>query len=369
MPAPKPAAAVAAALAGLFATVILIPVVILGGGSGGGSVAAAAGVAANAANTGGQCTYTPASGGGAVAAGITLIASQQQNAGTAVALAKQRDLPAQASTDILAAGMQESSLTNLDHGDRDSLGWLQQRPSQGWGTAAQIMDPVYAAGKFLDKLITIANWQTLPPGTAIQAVQISGGAAAYTRWAPMAAALAASLLGDPSVALACAPGGSGSGPGQAPNATIATVLARARGALGVPYCFDGGTATGPSHGDGGMGCGGQTVGFDCSGLALYSYAGAGVQLDHSAAGQYSSPAGTHVPITQVEPGDLVFLSSDGTAAAIHHVAIIWSTTGNPDGSGQIIEAQDFNVPIHLRDWRGTAESEVMPYAWRLTRAQ
>jgi cell wall-associated NlpC family hydrolase len=106
------------------------------------------------------------------------------------------------------------------------------------------------------------------------------------------------------------------------------------------------------------------VGFDCSGLALFSWAGVGVALPHSAAAQYTAP-GSYVPITAVQPGDLVFLSTDGTVAGIHHVAIVWSVTGRTDGSGQIIEAQDFHVPVHIRAWAGTAEPQVMPYALRL----
>jgi peptidoglycan DL-endopeptidase CwlO len=365
MGGPKSLTAAGGIAAGLLATVVMIPAVILSGGSGGD--AAAASVAQNAAATGGQCTYVPSGSGGATAAGITLTASQLQIAGTAVGVAKQRALPAQASIDVLAAGMQESSLTILDHGDRDSVGFLQQRPSQGWGTVAQIMDPAYAAGQFFDHLVAIANWAGLPAGQAIQDVQISGTPDAYTKWLPMATAVAASLLGDPSVALTCAPGGAGSPPGQAPNPKAGQVLARARAELGLPYCFDGGTSTGPSHGDGGSGCDGQTVGFDCSGLALYAYAGVGIDLPHSAADQYINPAGHLVPISQDEPGDLVFWSSNGSQAGIHHVAIVWSTTGKSDGGGQIIEAQDFNVPVHIRTWAGTDDSsEVMPYAWRLS---
>jgi cell wall-associated NlpC family hydrolase len=359
----KPIVAAGAAAGGLLATVVLIPTVLLGGGDGGS--AAAASVSQNAAATGGQCTYTPKHAG-VTAAGVTLSASQLQIAGTAVGVAKQRTLPVQASIDVLAAGMQESTLTNLSGGDRDSVGFLQQRPSQGWGTVAQIMDPAYAAGKFFDHLLDVANWQKLPVGEAIQAVQNSGTPDAYTAWVPMATALASSLLGGPSVALTCAPGGAGTAPGQAPDATVGIVLARARAQLGLPYCFDGGTSTGPSHGSGGSGCGGQSVGFDCSGLALYAYSGAGVPLEHSAASQYTDPGGVHVPVTQVQPGDLVFLSSDGSQSGIHHVAMIWSTTGKADGSGQIIEAQDFNVPVHVRAWAGTGEDEVMPYAWRLS---
>jgi len=353
----------ASALAGLLGTAIVIPAVLLGGGP---SDAAAAGAAQQAALSGGACSYTPADGGGGTAAGIVLNASQLDIARTAVALAQQRQLPVQASVDVLAAGYQESKLTNLTSGDRDSVGFLQQRPSQGWGTVAQLEDPMYAAGAFLDRLLTVAGWQQLPPAQAIQDVQVSADGSLYAQWVPLATALAASLLGDPSIALTCSGGGGTNPPGQAPNAAVGTVLARARAQLGLPYCFAGGNAGGPTHGNGGPGCGGQIIGFDCSGLALFAWAGAGVSLPHEASAQYSSPAGVHVPVTSVQPGDLVFLSSDGTVAGIHHVAIIWSTTGKPDGSGQIIEAQDYNVPVHIRTWRGTAESEVMPQALRLT---
>lgn len=363
MSRPNPAALAGGAVAGLMAVVVMIPVVILGGGGGSGTLAAAASVSQRAADSGGQCTYTPTEGGGGTAAGITLSASQLQIAAAGVAVAKKRNLPAQASIDIIAAGMQESRLTNLPGGDRDSVGWLQQRPSQGWGTVQQLMDPVYAAGRFLDKLVTVSGWRTEAPAAAIQAVQASGAGSRYAQWVPMARALAASLLGDSSVALQCAPGGAGTAPGQAPNPKAGRVLARARAQLGLPYCWAGGTATGPSHGSGGAGCGGQTVGFDCSGLALYAYAGIGIPLPHLASAQYRSPYGHLVPIGQDEPGDLVFWSnaSDG----IHHVAIVWSTGGNANGGGQIIEAQDFDVPVHIRAWAGLDDSsEVLPYAWR-----
>lgn len=358
-----PVTAAVSAVAGLLATAIVIPAVLLGGSP---STPAAAGVAQQAAQSGGTCSYSATRSGGAVAAGITLTASQLQIAGAGIAVAKQRALPTQASIDILAAGYQESRLTNLTTGNLDSVGWLQQRPSQGWGTVAQLEDPVYAAGAFYDRLIQVPHWRTIPPTQAIQAVQQSGTPDAYAQWVPLATALAASLLGDPSVALTCSPGGGAiNPPGQAPNPSAGTALARARSVLGLPYCFDGGDSTGPTHGVGGPGCDGQTVGFDCSGLTLFAWAGAGVRLDHSAAAQYDTAAGRHVPITDVQPGDLVFLSSNGAVAGIHHVAMIWSVSGKPDGSGQIIEAQDYHVPVHIRAWRGTAEPEVMPSAVRI----
>jgi cell wall-associated NlpC family hydrolase len=362
MPAHTVTALVSAA-AGLLGTAIVIPAVLLGGGP---SDAAAAGAAQQAALSGGACSYAPADDGGGTATGIVLDASQLDIARTAVGVAQQRQLPAQASIDVLAAGYQESRLTNLSSGDRDSVGFLQQRPSQGWGTVAQLEDPTFAAGAFFDRLLTVDAWQQMPPAQAIQDVQVSSDGSLYAQWIPLATALAASLLGDPSIALSCSGGGGSDPPGQAPNAVVGTVLGRARAQLGLPYCFAGGTSTGPSHGQGGPGCGGQIVGFDCSGLALFAWAGGGVSLPHLASAQYTSPAGVHVPVTSIAPGDLVFLSSDGTVAGIHHVAIIWSVTGKPDGSGQIIEAQDYGVPVHIRTWRGTGEAEVMPLALRLT---
>jgi hypothetical protein len=81
--------------------------------------------------------------------------------------------------------MQESGLRNLgDLGvanDHDSLGLFQQRPSQGWGTPAQVMDPAYAARKFYDKLLTIPGWQQLPLTEAAQRVQVSAYPDAYAK--------------------------------------------------------------------------------------------------------------------------------------------------------------------------------------------
>jgi peptidoglycan DL-endopeptidase CwlO len=354
--------AAVSAVAAAMASAIVIPAVLLGGSN---VDAASAGTVQQAALTAGSCEFTPTSGGGARAAGLSLSAAQLQIAHIAATVVIQRSLPGQALIDVLAAGYQESRLTNLDSGDRDSVGYLQQRPSQGWGTVAELEDPEYATGAFLDRLISVADWISISPAQAIQDVQVSSDGSLYAQWVPMASALAAAMLGAASSGLSCSGGGgTADAPPQAPNATVAAVLARARTALTLPYCFDGGDANGPTHGDGGSGCGGTTVGFDCSGLALFAWAGVGVALPHSAAAQYQA-AGTLVPISAVQPGDLVFLSSDGSVPGIHHVAIIWSITGRPDGSGQIIEAQDFNVPVHVRAWSGTAEAEVMPYALRL----
>src|SRR5690349_9521657 len=86
---------------------------------------------------------------------------QTANAATISAVAVRRDLPPRAATIAVATAIQESKLRNITFGDRDSLGLFQQRPSQGWGTEAQVTDPVYASGKFYDALVKVDGYQTM----------------------------------------------------------------------------------------------------------------------------------------------------------------------------------------------------------------
>ncbi len=127
--------------------------------------------------------------------GLDLDAVQYQHASTINAVGLQRGLSQRARTIALATAWQESSLRNLDHGDRDSVGLFQQRPSQGWGTGVQIIDPVYASGKFYDALVQVPGWEKLPLTEAAQAVQYSGLPEAYAKWEGDAAILARDLGG------------------------------------------------------------------------------------------------------------------------------------------------------------------------------
>jgi len=99
----------------------------------------------------------------------------------------------------VATAMQESALTNLPNlgpnNDHDSVGLFQQRPSQGWGTVAQLMDPVYASRKFYTKLLTIPNWTALSLTDAAQQVQRSAFPDAYAKHEPIAAQIV-NLLAD-----------------------------------------------------------------------------------------------------------------------------------------------------------------------------
>ncbi len=128
---------------------------------------------------------------------------QAENATTIAVTAKRLGLPDHAVTIGLAAALQESGLHNLDHGDRDSLGLFQQRPSQGWGAPSQIMSPPYAAGQFFRHLARIPNWQTLPIDVAAQEVQRSAAPDAYGDWEDQARVIAEVLTGEEPAGFTC----------------------------------------------------------------------------------------------------------------------------------------------------------------------
>ncbi|MEU6364430.1 heavy metal transporter [Streptomyces sp. NPDC046931] len=128
---------------------------------------------------------------------------QAVNAATISAVGTTRGLPERAVTIALATALQESGLRNIEHGDRDSLGLFQQRPSQGWGTEKQIMDPTYAATVFYDHLAKVPDYTRLPLTVAAQRVQRSGFPEAYAKHEPDATLLAAALTGRSAAALTC----------------------------------------------------------------------------------------------------------------------------------------------------------------------
>jgi len=129
--------------------------------------------------------------------------AQLLNASIITDVAMRRRLPEQAVIVALATAQQESKLKNLDYGDADSVGLFQQRPSQGWGSQVQILDPVYSAGKFFDALVKVPNWEGLTVAAAAQAVQRSAFPDAYTSWQPLGTALGAALTGLTLTQLTC----------------------------------------------------------------------------------------------------------------------------------------------------------------------
>jgi hypothetical protein len=120
--------------------------------------------------------------------------AQMNNAAVIVRVAQERGLPRRAMLVAMMTGLQESSLRNLANptvpgsldrpnegsGDNfDSLGVFQQRPSQGWGTVAQLMNPRYAADAFYRRLFKVSDWESKSLGAAAQAVQRSAVPDAY----------------------------------------------------------------------------------------------------------------------------------------------------------------------------------------------
>lgn len=129
--------------------------------------------------------------------------AQAQNAAIIAAVGLGRRLPDHAVTIALAASLQETQLRNLHYGDRDSLGLFQQRPSQGWGSPAQLVDPTYAATAFYSHLSLIRGWQTMSVRAAAQIVQQSANPEAYAAWEAEARALARALTGEVPAGFAC----------------------------------------------------------------------------------------------------------------------------------------------------------------------
>lgn len=119
------------------------------------------------------------------------------------AIADRRGLPPRATTIAIATAYQESQILNIDYGDRDSLGLFQQRPSQGWGSAEQVMDPVYAINRFYDALVQIPGYTTMEITDAAQAVQRSAYPQAYAEHESFARALASAQRGHSPAGFTC----------------------------------------------------------------------------------------------------------------------------------------------------------------------
>jgi hypothetical protein len=142
---------------------------------------------------------------GCTVGSYSITTDQAAIASTMVGVVTKRGLPERAAVLALAAALQESKLRNLpvNAGDRDSVGVLQQRPSQGWGEAAQLNDVHFATGAFLDALVKLPHWQARPLAEAIQAVQISADGSAYAKHEGEAQALADALSGTDPAAITC----------------------------------------------------------------------------------------------------------------------------------------------------------------------
>ena len=127
-------------------------------------------------------------------------AVQRENAGTIIQVGAVLDVPERGQIVALATAMQESQLRNLGdlgaRNDHDSLGLFQQRPSMGWGSVDQVMDPVYSTTAFYLALKRVPGWESMAVTVAAQRVQRSAYPNAYAKWQADATALSQQILCD-----------------------------------------------------------------------------------------------------------------------------------------------------------------------------
>jgi hypothetical protein len=123
-------------------------------------------------------------------------------------VASRHGLPTRAVAIAYATALQESKLSNLHYGTMDSVGVFQQRPSEGWGTARQIENPVYAASRFFGALVLVPRYRHLPIDQAAQDVQHSADGSAYEQYAGVGTSLARAFTGTQPHAVWCSYGSS-----------------------------------------------------------------------------------------------------------------------------------------------------------------
>lgn len=134
---------------------------------------------------------------------VLLDTQQASIAATIAGVAHRQSMPRAAVTIAYATAMQESKLHDLTYGDQDSVGVFQQRPSQGWGPARKLENPIYATTKFFRALKAIHGYQAMPVYQAAQAVQRSADGSAYIQYERMAAEMTGAFTGQRGHAVYC----------------------------------------------------------------------------------------------------------------------------------------------------------------------
>jgi len=132
--------------------------------------------------------------------------AQARYASIIVAGSVRHGMPPRAASIALATAFQESGIRNLDYGHADSVGLFQQRPSQGWGTVAQIMNPYYATDRFYQALAQVPDYTGLDIADAAQRVQRSADGSLYGKHEQRARTLASAMTGQTPAAWTCEPG-------------------------------------------------------------------------------------------------------------------------------------------------------------------
>ena len=285
-----------------------------------------------------------------------LSAEQATNAESIVAAAFALGAGTDGAQIALMVAYTESSLENLgpESGNDGSLGLFQQRAAAGWGTPSEEQDPRAATGMFIERLLAIADWQSIAPWVAAQEVQNSAfnGTASTSNGGSTVVGgnyeanwdVAGTILAD--LAVVAGTTGCGAESGAVPagpvsafglplgyaipsGATPAEALAisYAISKLGDAYVWG---AAGPDR-------------FDCSGLTMMAWRQAGVTLAHYTGDQLHE--GTAVAgYGAISPGDLVLIpGSSGTLASPGHVGLYI-------GDGLVLSATDPQQGVIVVTW-------------------
>ena len=267
---------------------------------------------------------------------VTLRESQVTVAKSYIAVGRARAVPNDGIVIALMMALQESGLQMLANtsvpeslqfphdgvgSDHDSVGSAQQRPSAGWGSVADLMQPTYNAEAFYGGpqgpnhgsprgLLDVPRWQQMDKGAAAQAVQGSAFPERYAKWQPKAEAILEGL-GASTPPAACRPDKTGASQPAMPSDLSQLrreILAYAQEGVGGSYVW-GGTAY---------------KAWDCSGYVQWVYRKTGIQLPRTE--QWMAGTPTDIP----QPGDLVVQNPDGP----NH----WGHVGIYAGNGMMYSA-------------------------------
>lgn len=323
-----------------------------------GSTASSGSSPVPAGQVGVVCAPDPAAGS---VAGFTK--DQLDNAAVIVAVGKSLHVPERGLVIGVATAMQEATLHNLNYGDimangrmSSSEGLFQQLRTYGPDRVV----PARAAQMFFNGgpggipgLLQIAAWQSMPLAQAAEAVQRSQQPELYAKWEQPANQVVGKVEGRACRSVNAAGNGTGvpqsgavgSGTVSGGSAAAKGAVARALAQVGVPYSWGGGDNNGPTLGicgpDGAQNdC--HIVGFDCSGLTMYAYAGVGIQTPHQTQLIWAAFPIHITDRAQLLPGDLLLISSNGDPSGIHHVAIYL-------GGDRVVEAPYSGALVRVTD--------------------
>lgn len=311
-------------------------------------------------------------------------AEQMNNARLIIAVGSEMGMSSRDIMTGLIAAMQESGLRNVRYGDRDSLGLFQQRPSQGWGSVAQVTNPLYATRKFFNVLKGVGNRGNMPLWKAAQSVQRSAYPTAYRKWEDDAARIMGqngmsgpmpfpikappmelgldgylapksdtSAVGSPETQTPglgavtedkTVPGAPGSGattaaiaaPEQPSPRVDTAALDKLSGvttfATGIraKLIAEASKYLGTPYVWGGT----RPGGFDCSGLIFYAYNKLGVKVPRVSHDQ--ALIGQQTSVKNLVPGDLVAFGR-----SVHHIAIYL-------GGNRILESPHTGAQVRIR---------------------